>query len=195
MIGCSLILILLAVLVIAGCKTSRSAYESAPYRVVRTAGQFEVRDYPPLTLVETSMNGPNQGADGSFNRLFTFITGGNASKQKIAMTTPVFMTSNESNATMAFVMPQKLNLSEVPQPLDSAVGVRELPPGRFAVLRFQGGRNARNEAAALQGLKDWMKTEGLSGLPPPVFAYFDPPWTPGFLRRNEVMLRTGAGKP
>jgi len=52
-----------------------------------------------------------------------------------------------------------------------------------------------NEAAALQGLKDWMKTEGLSGLPPPVFAYFDPPWTPGFLRRNEVMLRTGAGKP
>jgi hypothetical protein len=69
-----------------------------------------------------------------------------------------------------------------------------LPSGRFAVLRFQGGRKAKNEAAALQQLKDWMKAEGLSVLSPPVFAYFDPPWTPGFLRRNEVMLRTEAAQ-
>jgi effector-binding domain-containing protein len=73
--------------------------------------------------------------------------------------------------------------------------VRELPAGRFAELRFRGGRNAKNETAALQRLKDWMKAEGLSVLSPPVFAYFDPPWTPGFLRRNEVMLQTEAGKP
>jgi hypothetical protein len=62
------------------------------------------------------------------------------------------------------------------------------------VLRFRGGRDAQNEAAALQQLKDWMKAEGLSVLSPPVFAYFDPPWTPGFLRRNEVILQTEAGK-
>ena len=63
------------------------------------------------------------------------------------------------------------------------------------VRRFPGGRNAENEAAALQQLKDWMTGEALSVLSPPVFAYFDPPWTPGFLRRNEVMLRTDSGKP
>ena len=108
MIGYSLILILLVVLVIAGCKTSRAGYESAPYRVVRTAGQFEVRDYPPLTVVETPMQGPASGMNGSFNRLFKFITGGNGSKEKIAMTTPVFITGNESNATMAFVMPANI---------------------------------------------------------------------------------------
>jgi hypothetical protein len=81
MIGYSLILILLVVLVIAGCKTSRAGYESAPYRVVRTAGQFEVRDYPPLTVVETPMQGRDSGMNGSFNRLFKFITGGNETKQ------------------------------------------------------------------------------------------------------------------
>ena len=62
------------------------------------------------------------------------------------------------------------------------------------MLRFRGGRDAQNEAAALQQLKDWMKAEGLSVLSPTMFAYFDPPWTPGFLRRNEVMLQTEAGK-
>ena len=72
--------------------------------------------------------------------------------------------------------------------------VREWPAGRFAALRFRGGRNPKNEAAALQQLKDWMTLADLRVLSPPVFANFDPPWTPGFLRRNEVMLQTEAGK-
>ena len=72
--------------------------------------------------------------------------------------------------------------------------VREWSAGRFEALRFRGGRNPKNEAAALQQLKDWMTAADLRVLSPPVFAYFDPPWTPGFLRRNEVMLRTEAGQ-
>ena len=72
--------------------------------------------------------------------------------------------------------------------------VRELEAGRFAVLRFSGGRNARNEAETLGRLTKWMAAEGLGVLSPPVYGYFDPPWTPAFLRRNEVMLRTEAGR-
>jgi DNA gyrase inhibitor GyrI len=193
MIGYSLILILLVVLVIAGCKTSRAGYESAPYRVVRTAGQFEVRDYPPLTVVETPMQGRDSGMNGSFNRLFKFITGGNETKQKIAMTTPVFMTGSESNATMAFVMPVKFKAENVPKPVDDTVKVQELPAGRFAVMRFSGGRSAKNEKQALDQLEKWMASERMTELSPPVYGYFDPPWTPTFLRRNEVMLRTDSG--
>jgi hypothetical protein len=141
------------------------------------------------------MTRTGKDADGSFMRLFRFITGKNEAKQKIAMTTPVFMSGSGSNATMAFVLPAKLPAGEVPKPTDGAVTVREWPAGRFAVLRFRGGRNPKNEAAALQQLKDWMTAAGLRVLSPPVFAYFDPPWTPGFLRRNEVMLQTEAGKP
>lgn len=130
------------------------------------------------------------GSDGSFGRLFRFITGSNDGKQKIAMTTPVFMSGSSSNATMAFVMPAKLKADDVPKPADGAVTVREVPEGRFAVLRFSGGRNAKNEAETLERLKAWTQTEKLSVLSPPVYGYFDPPWTPAFLRRNEVMLRT-----
>lgn len=104
------------------------------------------------------------------------------------MTTPVFMSGNESNTTMAFVLPSKMKLSDVPRPADGAVQVRELPAGRFAVLRFSGGRNSRNEAEALVRLRDWLAREKLSSAASPVYGYFDPPWTPGFLRRNEVML-------
>ena len=56
-------------LVLVGCRTSRSAYECAPYRVVRADGKFELRDCPALTVVETPMVRMGNGADGSFMRL------------------------------------------------------------------------------------------------------------------------------
>jgi len=185
----------LAVLISTGCGTVRGGYESAPYEVSRATGKFEVRDYPLLTVVETSMARGSNGSDGSFNRLFRFISGGNETGEKIAMTTPVFMSGGETNATMAFVMPVKMKMGEVPKPSDGSVTVRELPSARFAVLRYSGGRNAKNEAESLERLRAWMKAEGLMEMSPPVYAYFDPPWTPSFFRRNEVMLRIKATPP
>ena len=189
-----LILVVVIGLAVAGCKVTRSGYESAPYHVMRTDGKFQVRDYPALTVVETPMAGSRNGDDGSFMRLFGFITGGNEAKQKIAMTTPVFMSGNETNTTMAFVMPAEMKSGAVPKPADGSVTVRELAAGRFAVLRYTGGRNGEKEAESMAQLKAWMESERWSVLSPPVYGYFDPPWTPSFLRRNEVMLRTEAVK-
>lgn len=195
MIGFSIFFSLFGVLIIAGCKTSRSGYESAGYRTVRSAGKFEVRNYSALTVVETTMAEGGKGTEGGFNRLFSYISGGNEAKQKISMTTPVFMSTSSSNATMAFVMPAKLALAGIPKPADSSLKVREIPPGIFAVFRFSGGRNAGNEADSLRHLQEWMASEGLSAKSGPLYAYFDPPWTPTFLRRNEVMIRTDSVKP
>ena len=186
------LLLIGAGLVFVGCQTTRSGYESAPYKVGRTDGKFELRDYPALTVVETPMTPSGKSADGSFMRLFRFITGGNEAKQKIAMTTPVFMSGNDTNRTMAFVLPAKLKAAEVPRPADGAVTVRELQGGRFAVLRFSGGRSAKRESETLALLQNWLAAQGLKASASPVYGYFDPPWTPSFLRRNEVMLRTEA---
>jgi hypothetical protein len=179
-------------LLLASGQLARAGNETAPYQVVQSDGNFELRDYPALTLVETPRASAN-GSDGSFMRLFRFIGGANAAKQKIAMTTPVFISGEAEDATMAFVLPSKMKTPNVPKPADGAVTVRERPPGRFAVLRFSGSQNAANEAEALAKLKAWMAEEKWSALSPPVFAYFDPPWTLPFLRHNEVMLRTEAG--
>ena len=186
----------LSLVLLTGCTATRAGYESAGYKVVRKSGAFEIRDYPTLTVISTPMSAATPAdADGSFMRLFRFITGANEAKQKIAMTTPVFMSGSDSNATMAFVLPAKLKADAVPKPSDAAVTVRELPAGRFAVLRFSGGQSAKHDAEALGRLRAWMQAEGLKELSPPVYAYFDPPWTPGFLRRNEVMLRTEDARP
>jgi DNA gyrase inhibitor GyrI len=185
-----LILSLLAmavVLLTAACSTTRSGYNSAPYTLVQSAGAYELRDYPALSVVQTTMRGSED--DGGFGRLFRFISGRNEKAQKISMTTPVFMSGDEGERTMAFVMPSALAPGQIPQPSDATVSVREIPQGRFAVLRFSGGRSAEREQAALGQLKDWMATQGLGSSASPVFGYFDPPWTPAFLRRNEVMLR------
>lgn len=174
----------------AGCQATRAGYESAPYGVIRKEGKFEVRDYPALTVVETSMAREGDGSDGSFRRLFRFITGRNGDGRKIAMTTPVFMSGSDTDRTMAFVLPAKLKAGEVPKPEENSLAVREVEAGRFAVLRFRGGRSAENEARALARLQSWLAGQGLKADPSPVYGYFDPPWTPAFLRRNEVMLRT-----
>jgi DNA gyrase inhibitor GyrI len=184
-----LLLILVIGLALAGCHATRAGYESAPYQVLGSRGKFELREYPALTVVETRIAGGGKGSDGSFNRLFRFIAGGNDAKQKIAMTTPVFMSSGDSYGTMAFVMPAKMRTGEVPNPSDSSLTVRESAAGRFAVFRFSSGRNAKNEGESLEKLRAWMKHERLKESSLPIYGYFDPPWTPGFLRRNEVMVR------
>jgi DNA gyrase inhibitor GyrI len=170
----------------AGGTTARAGYATAPYKVVRTDGKFELRDYPVLTVAET----PMRGADNAFMRLFHFIGGKNATQQKIAMTTPVFIShAGGTNAAMAFVMPEKLGTNGVPQPTESGVVVKRVPAGRFAVLHFSGWRSEKNSAEALAQLTAWLAREKITTTGEPVFAYFDPPWTLPFWRRNEVMLR------
>ena len=180
-------------IVVATLAGAAMAVEEPAFKQVMREGNFELRDYPALMVVETTMTRSGQD-DGSFSRLFRFITGRNEAKQKISMTTPVFMSGSDSNRTMAFVMPAKLTQVQVPRPADGSVTVRELPAGRFALLRFSGGRNAKKESETLGRLESWMGTEGLRVVSPPIYGYFDPPWTPAFLRRNEVMLRTEPGK-
>ena len=75
------ILAVAVALILLGCKATRAGYESAPYRVVRCRGKFEVRDYPVLTVVETAMAGGGDASSSSFNRLFRFITVGNEAKR------------------------------------------------------------------------------------------------------------------
>lgn len=186
-------LLMHAVLFAAGGQTARAGTETAPYQPVRSSSPFELRDYPALTLVEAPLTAATGG--GGFGRLFRFISGRNASGEKIAMTTPVFMGERAGLSTMAFVMPASLKPDQIPRPDDDTLAVREVPAGRFAVLRFSGGRSAQNEKAALHRLRTWLATENLTSSAPPVYGYFDPPWIPTFLRRNEVMLRLDTPAP
>jgi hypothetical protein len=105
------------------------------------------------------------------------------------MTTPVFFAGDDTHQTMAFVMSKAMSTNQTPIPSDGSVRIREISGGQFAAFRFSGGRGETNQLEALAKLQDWMAREKLTALGGPIYAYFDPPWTPSFLRRNEVMLR------
>jgi DNA gyrase inhibitor GyrI len=81
----------------------------------------------------------------------------------------------------------------VPKPAGTTVALTSLPAARFAVLRFAGGRSAENEKNAITALRAWMTAQKLTGQGEPLFAYYDPPWTPIPMRRNEVMIRVEKG--
>ncbi len=174
---------------------ARAAYESAEYKVVESDGKFEVREYPDLMLAATVTKLDAQGRDGSFMRLFSYISGANESKQKIEMTTPVFMENGDADSSvqMGFVMPKEV-ATKIPKPTSEQVDVRKRAGGKFAVVRFSGQLTSKLAKESEASLRAWMQTKGLvaddsaeaRGVET---AGYDPPFTPGPLRRNEVLIR------
>lgn len=182
----------LAALTFAGWKlTSRNAYESAAYTVITSDGAIELRKYPDLMMVTTDMKFRSQGDDGSFGRLFKYISGGNDEKQKVAMTTPVFMEPEtaESKGQMGFVIPRKIAETKIPQPDSQQVLLTKRPGGKFAVLRFAGRSSPQVVAEQQKKLEAWIDQQGYRAASEPEIAGYDPPWTPGALRRNEILIR------
>ena len=174
-----------------GVQTSRAGYETAAYEVVKTDGKFEIRKYPQLTTVSTPSDTSKGQRNSGFGRLFKFISGENSGDQKIAMTTPVFMPSDAQGEakSMQFVVPRKVAASGVPAPKEKNVSIVKVPGATFAVLKFSGTNTKAKNQKALEKLRGLVKEKKLKTVGNPTFAFFDPPWTPGVLRRNEVMLK------
>ena len=170
---------------------SRAAYESAEYQVIESDGSIEIREYPELTLVSTETKIDAQGRDGSFMRLFRYISGANEQRQKIAMTTPVFMEGQVGTAAvkMGFVMPKAVAAKGAPEPEGKGITVRKRPSGRYAVIRFSGRLSSQTAKVNETTLREWMRSRGLEGNGEAESAGYDPPFTPGPLRRNEVLIR------
>ncbi len=188
----AIVVILILILAFVGWKmTSRNAYESAEYSVVETDGRFEIRDYPDLMLVATEMQPESRESDGSFMRLFQYISGSNADEQKVAMTTPVFMEpeSAQSGGQMGFVIPKKIAEQHVPEPTSENVKLHKRIGGRFAVIRFAGRMDDAARKTRQQELETWIQRKGLEIAGDAEMASYDPPWTPGPLRRNEILIR------
>lgn len=185
------ILSLLIVALFAGLwvTTSRAGYETARYKVEKKDGPFEIRVYESHEVVSTSMKG--EGQNGSFGRLFKYISGENEDQEKIKMTTPVFMPATEDGKTeeMQFVIPEDVTRAGAPDPASASVKKKQLAGGKMAVLRYSGGNTAAQRKKKLAELRAELESRGLKSKGTPVFAGYDPPWTPGLMRRNEVLLR------
>ena len=185
------------------CSVFGSAAAPEPaYDVVRSDGDFEVRDYNALAVVATPMA---DGQRAAFGRLFDYITGENKGATEIAMTAPVLQSAEagteiamtapvlqsfgaDGEREMVFVLTDKFTATTAPEPNDPQVRIAEIPARRVATLRFSGsfGDDAVRENTAR--LQAWMTDQGLAPVGPPESAGYNPPWTLPPFRRNEVLI-------
>jgi hypothetical protein len=90
-----------------------------------------------------------------------------------------------------FVLPRDVTLATAPEPLDPRVQLRLVPGARVAAIRFSGFWSDANYRKHLDQLQSALRTERIAWTGEPVYSRYNPPWTPWFLRRNEIWLVLG----
>lgn len=199
-----IVLIIVATLVatvFGGCIVT---VEETKYDVFSKDGNYEIRDYPPYIVAEIIVDGTLESAGNlAFNRLFAYISGKNkasakismtapvsqeAASEKIAMTAPVGQRRIEEGWAVSFTMPAKYTMETIPVPDDPAVKLRLVPARRMATVRYSGTWSEQRYRRYLGELEYWIKQKGYRILGEAVWARYNPPFTPWFLRRNEILI-------
>lgn len=164
--------------------------EIQPYDVESTRDDFEVRRYPQHLLVEVEVGGDFfEAGNRGFRPLIGYISGNNAGKTKIEMTSPVIQAPAGEQYTVSFVLPEGMDAASAPIPTGTGVRTRVVPAGRVAARRFSGGADESRFADNAMSLVAAVAASGLATAGSPYFARYDAPWKPGFLRRNEALVR------
>jgi hypothetical protein len=197
----------ISVLVVLTWSALAMATESLKYEVVQNYDGFEVRRYAGFVVAETEVEASRGDAGNqAFGRLAGYIFGGNRGKkeiamtapvtqsQRIAMTSPVTQQARGSKWVVQFSMPSSWTMKTLPEPNDARVTLREVPPKTVAVLRYSGTWSDANYAEHLAVLKKQVTAAGLETVGEPIWARYDPPYTPWFLRTNEVQLELAAAR-
>ncbi|UCG14796.1 MAG: heme-binding protein [Deltaproteobacteria bacterium] len=187
------------------------ALEKAKYTVVEKQKKqaFELRKYEPQIVAETFVEGDfEQVGNEGFRRLFDYISGKNLSKQSIAMAAPVSQEAKSEKISMTapvnmermgeryritFVMPSHYTMETLPEPLDSRVELREISGQLMAALRYSGTWSQSRYEEKKDRLFELIGKSGLRPVGEPVFARYNPPFMPWFLRRNEVLIPVEQG--
>ncbi len=166
--------------------------EQQPYEVIAEYRGFELRRYPAHTVAEMTVKGGFETAGNrAFMPLAGYLGGRNQTSTKVAMTAPVLQQEAEADDggyVVSFVMPAQFAHAALPDPVDQRVSVRAVEEEYAAASRFSGRWCRRSYREHERRLLAAVRAVGLEAAGPPRFARYNPPWTPWFLRRNEVVV-------
>ncbi|MEM9145166.1 MAG: heme-binding protein [Pseudomonadota bacterium] len=164
--------------------------ETPAYRVLRAEGRMELRAYPALVRAEIDRSGPRrQALSAGFGPLAGYIFAREREGPKIAMTAPVRQAAGALGTwTVGFILPAGLSPAEAPAPARADLRLTEVPAHAAAAIRFPGHPSDADLAARERELRAWLVATDVNVTGPAAYAYYNDPFTPGFLRRNEVIL-------
>jgi hypothetical protein len=163
--------------------------EQQAYQVERVYPGFELRRYEAHVLAEVQVAGSFESAGNqAFRSLVGYIGGRNQGGRRMAMTAPVLQRPFHDEHAVAFVMPAGESIASLPSPSDPRVALRPVAEQRAAVVRYTGRWSEGGYRQRLARLRADVAAAGLVPDGEPRWARFDPPWTPWWLRRNEIVL-------
>jgi hypothetical protein len=171
------------------------------YQVIESYGRIELREYESMIVAEVHVSGERKEAiRAGFKILADYIFGKNypisenpkkccgAKGEKIPMTAPVTQQGDSGDWGIRFTMPHHYTIKTLPKPINDQISIIYLSAKRYAVIRFSG--RATDEKIQLRSaeLQEFISTMRWLPLGPPILAFYNPPWTLPFLRRNEIMV-------
>ena len=197
----SIIALILIVGVLAG--PVMSDVEKPDYKVIQSEQNIEIRQYEPMIIAEVEVDGKREDAIGDgFRLLADYIFGNNTvqqvismtapvqqkENQKIAMTAPVQQQSTGKSWRMSFVMPSKYSMDSLPVPKNNRVRLKGILAKKFVVIEFSGTNSNENVTEHENQLMNYIEANQIKINGSPKYAFYNPPWSLPFLRRNEVMI-------
>ena len=186
------------------------ATEEAAYTVLLKEDNLEVRQYAPQILAETVVDAAFEDAGSeAFGRLFKYISGNNQSQQEIAMTAPVGQVAEGQKIDMtapvgqtrvdgkwvvSFMMPDSFTMDSIPTPNDERIALRSVPERTVAAIRYSGFWSESGYQKNKSRLEKWIEKKGYRATGAPIWARYNAPFVPWFLRRNEVLIPVDWGQ-
>ena len=206
LVGVALGALAVPLITLSGCNMGQ--YAEPAHAAQKMGDGIEIREYTPVIAAEAITTGDRKEAiNAGFRLIADYIFGNNEPKAKIAMTTPVIQQAEEKRGgekiamttpviqqadgkswKVQFIMPAEYTLATLPKPNNPAVKLREIKAKKMVVIRFSGSTGDENIAKKTAELQEYVKANKLHTTGEPVLAFYDPPWTLPFFRRNEVML-------
>ncbi len=195
---------------------STSGVATPPYTVLSEHDGYEIREYSPQIVAEVIVEGDFEASlNRGFRKLAGFIFGDNTAPsgagdsqaidmtapvlEEVATSSPIAMTAPVLEAAAAgdkrkvtFVMPAEYTMATIPKPNDPDVRLVEIPARRYAASRFSGWVDAEKAEQMKARLLDDLTRDKQASEGVPALAQYDPPWTPPFMRRNEILVPLSA---
>jgi hypothetical protein len=180
------------------------AIEEPDYDILESAEDFELRRYHSYIVAETVVEEAfDDAGNEGFRRLFSYISGENRKKASISMTAPVSQEKDYEQISMTapvnqqsvagrwrvtFMMPSGYTLETLPEPIDERVTLKEVEGKLVAALKYSGTWSKKRFEMKKERLESLIQERGLISMGEPVFARYNPPFMPWFMRRNEVLI-------
>lgn len=202
-----IVLIILGIIWVAYSYLSVRGIEHPKYTVLKKHGAYEIREYHPFLAAEVVVKGTQkESLRRGFKMLFDYISGNNRSQEsikmtapvtqqpsgqseRIPMTAPVMQEQGENLYIVSFMLPANYTSDTVPVPLDPSVVIVEKERKRVAALRFAGYATDQKIKKKKDKLTELLQKDGYQTGSSFHLALYNPPWTPPFMRRNEVMFQ------